>query len=145
MKFSLKTLLIFVTMAAVFLGLYQAIGDASFVFGMFGLLVFVGFAAHKVENPFPYWQCIGSIAILIFLLPPLGYRPTEAETIMSSILFAIGGYLAYAAIRHGHWSTRLLAIVVISPYLLFICLTLIEGLSNWERIVDYWMTEPTDL
>ena len=137
LTFSLKTLLNTVTLAALLLGLYLAIGPASLAIASLVLLVFAGFASHKANAPIPYWKCVGSGAILFYLLPPLGYQPLHAETILNSIVFAIGVFLVYSSIRHGHWSTRMLGIVVIIPYVFGFYLILQNAIRNWTDNVNY--------
>ncbi len=73
--FSLKTLLIIVTLATLFLGLHLVIGPASWAIDSFVLLVIAGFTSHMANTPVPYWKCVGSAAILFYLLPPLDYQP----------------------------------------------------------------------
>ena len=139
-KFSLETLMIIVTLAALFLGLHLVIGPASWAVASFLLLVFAGFASHMANIPVPYWKCVGSAAIFFYLLPPLDYRPGHAETIFNAILFAIGAFLVYSSIRHGHWSTQLLGMVVIIPYILLFALIVQNAINNWPDIVHYWST-----
>ena len=83
-------------------------------------------------NPF------ASVVILSYLLPPLGYRPTETDTIINAILFTIGGYLAYSSIRSGHWIPRLFGALVLTPYVIFVLMVTHHAYQNWSDLTEYW-------
>ena len=113
---------------------YAAIGPAKFFntlvpLALLASLFVAGFIAHENEKPAPYWSCVGSVVIFVFFaLPLLVFRPSEARLIIFgpsearliifACFFSIGGYLSYSAIRHGHWTTRILALLVMMAYVL---------------------------
>jgi len=103
---------------------YAAIGPAKFfntVVPLTWLASFfvAGFVAHENEKPAPYWSCVGSMVIFFFIaLPLLVFGPSEVGAILFACFFSIGGYLSYSAIRHGHWTTRILATLVMMAYAL---------------------------
>ena len=79
-----------------------------------------------------------SVIILSYLLPPLGYRPTETDTIVNAILFTTGGYLAYSSIRTGHWLPRLFGALVLTPYVIFVLMVTQRAYKNWPELTEYW-------
>ena len=140
MTFSLKTLLVAVTTAAVFLALYLAFGPVCFAGAFFALVGHAGISSHKEENSTPFWQCIVSGALLLFLLPPLGHTVFDnTETILIVFLFTLGLFLAYRSIRNGLPTTRILGVLIALPYLTFVFLLFYRASDDWANIAEYWL------
>lgn len=119
-QFSIKALLTLTTIVAVGVASFIAFGPIAFGIFIVGALIATGVIAHQNEVSVPFWGCTASTLILCFLLPPVGgYAPSNEEVIISVLMFTLGGYLAYSAIRRGHWLTRLFAACI------FLCYTLI--------------------
>ena len=139
MTFSVKTLMLCTLILAILLALYPLLGgDLALGLG-FSFLMFAGAESHRVKQPRPFWMAVGALAIFCYLLsPPLGYRPSELDAIVNSIVFTVGGYLAYAGIRSGHWSSRLLAGTVLLSYILVLLFAAHQCYSNWDTVQSYW-------
>ncbi len=132
---------IIVSMFASCLGLYLAIGPVCIAIGLIGFVIYVGIEAHKTKSAqIPYWQCVCSIMILIAILPPLGNLPSVSETIFKTILFGIGAFFAYSAIRHGQFLTKIIAAIALMPYLFGTLLIMQIGINSWSEIVRNWTT-----
>ena len=138
MTFSVKTLMVCTLILAVSLGLYPILGTDLFLWLGFTLFIYAGAESHRVKQPRPFWMSAGALAILHYLQPPLGYRPSELDVVVNSIVFTSGACLAYAGTRYGHWSSRLLAGVILVPYMLFFSFCAYRSYLNWNSVVRYW-------
>ena len=113
---------------------YAAIGPAKFFntlvpLALLASLFVAGFIAHENEKPAPYWSCVGSVVIFVFFALPLLvfgpskshaiiFGPSEAGAIFFAFVFSIGGYLSYYAVRHGHRTTQILGVLMLTAYAL---------------------------
>ena len=138
--YSLTTLFCLVTFACVTVSLMLLFGPSVLVLWLVALVVCAGVTAHHANNPVPFWKCVGSMAILMYLLPPLGYQPTEFQIIFDTFVFALGAYLGYACLRDGHWSSCMLSMAVLIPYFLYACMLALTTIQNWGEVVRYWTT-----
>lgn len=103
-----------------------------------GLVVFAGDAAYEANNTVPFWQCVTS-ALALALLTARHPFPSSQEAIIAAFVFAIGGFLAFKAIRNGHVSTQVLGIVVAAPYVALTCLVAHNAFDNWAGVTSYWL------
>ena len=137
--FSILGLLILTTVVALFIAVVPLLGAAVIPLFGFGLLIVVGVLAHGNNSALAFWAATGGFLMLFPLLSTLGlYVPRDSEVIAGCLIFGIGIYLAYYSIRHGHWATVVLGVLVISPYLFYLCAAVLQGLENWQDIVAYW-------
>ena len=127
------------------MAIYAAIGPAEFFEWLvpLALLAFffvAGFVAHKNEKPAPYWSCVGSVVIFFFFaLPLLAFGPSEAGAIFFAFVFSIGGYLSYYAVRHGHRTTQILGVLMLTAYALFFYEIAQCAIFNWDDVVNHWI------
>ena len=127
MQFSIKSLLLLITIAAGIAASFAAFGPNAIWIVAISALFAIGIAAHKNDSPAPFWGCLVSVLILGFLMPPVGrYTPTNEELIVQVLMFVLGGYLAYSGIKRGHWATKTLAAVLFSTYA-FVIISLIAN------------------
>ena len=117
---------------------YPIFGSGLFLFVGLAYVAYAGVSSNRIGQPQPFWMSIASFAIFAYLLPPLGYRPTETDAVINSILFTSGGYLAYSGIQSGHWSARLLAFFAMVPYIYVFFFFLYQSYTNWQNVIEYW-------
>ena len=133
------------------MALYAAIGPEMFFEALVPIafvvfLLLVGIVAHNNEKPAPYWSCIGSIVIYFsFLLPLLSlgpkllsFGPNETGVIFFACAFSIGGYMSYSAIRHGHWATRTLGLLVMTFYTIGFYAIAQNSIHSWDHVFNHW-------
>lgn len=138
LTFSLWSLLLLVTFSAVAIGLTMAVGPSMLILVPIVPLALIGYVAHKTEKPVPFWQCVGAIAILFTLVPPLGYRLNESDAVVGSICFGLAAWLNFRAMVNGQLATKLLAIVVAVPFVYGFTSLTIHGIRNHKQILDFW-------
>lgn len=104
-------------------------------------IVYAGAKAKTVNNELPFWQCILSILLSCLLVKDPILLRTEVSGIVFATLFASAAYLSYAAVRYGHWATRVLAAFVFCAYTVLFIVIVLSTLENWTFHVEYWQGE----
>ena len=143
MQFSIKSLIALTSLVAISLGAYAALGPTIFELAvptaiLLGI-IFAGISAHKSNVPVPFWKCL-TVYALIFFWGTSWHTgpPSDDEMIMMAVVFATGLVLSFSAIRHGHWATKIMGLLIFLPIVWGIGLHAYNALRNWSNIVDYW-------
>lgn len=127
--YSLQSLLIAMTIASFVLGFYLIVGPVSLLGAFLAMLVFAGAVSHQHHAGNEFWKCIASALIFLGLLV-FWSQIHEHGVISFSIAFGIGWLLVCSSILRGHWSTKLLGVFVIIPYLITFCFIVDGSIAN---------------
>ena len=102
-------------------------------------VAYVGYAAHAYEKAVPFWKCFVAGACLI--VDPGVHRYwylSDTEIIVTAVLSAAGAVLAFSAVWHGHWATKIFGVIVFLPFAMLIANTLYGATQSWSNVFEYW-------
>ncbi len=140
-KFTIWGLVLFTTLAAVFVKLSLLMGPLAIFLIAIPLVTTVGILSSNAGSPAPFWMCLTSLAILPFLAPPVGRHegPNDCQVVLFSVLVSVGSFLSYSALRYGHWSTLVRAVLVAIPYALIFAEIVSWAKNNYDSLSNYWL------
>lgn len=142
LQFSIKSLLIFTTVSALALGAHAALGAKVipvlvFCFAV-AALTRAGYVAHAEGKGIPFWKSIVAVLAAMFFPPMSRCGPSENEIIVMAVVVGVCVVFSYSAVRHGHWATKVVGMLVFFPSVAFIAITAFDALRSWSNVVDYW-------
>lgn len=139
-KFTLSSLFVLTLLVAIFLAVAPFV-DLDVLFLTYcAFIVFALAKSVRANGGVYYFQFACSLMILLSFLPELGpYSPSDTQVVVNAGLLGIGMWLSFNAVRHGHWSTKLAAILPLCMLSVFAFYALKFGVLHTDYVVDYWL------
>ena len=139
MQFSVKTLLLLTAAHAVFLAVCVAVGVSEALFCAVPATIAVfGYVAHQKDKAAPFWKTVIAGVLFVVVLPTHTGVLRNFEVVIAAIAAGFSFVLSLSAIRHGHWTTNILAIPIFLLGAFFIGAVIVEGWENWAFVDAYW-------
>ena len=115
--FSISNLLLWTTVVALVIAMVQLLGPVVIPLVLICMVAVIGGVAHGQDNAPPFWAALGSGVATTWGLPLLlAFRPTTLGVVAGCFYVGLAICLAYYSIRAGHWTTKLLVLLVVIPY-----------------------------
>ena len=119
-QFSIRTLLIVTAYVAVLTILAVSFGPGPpMAVTVSTALAACCYQAHRSNKAVYFYMCFVAMAILLTM--PLHYPIrylSDTDVIAYCIFIGLGAWMSLAAIRRGHWCTKILGIFVFTSYIL---------------------------
>ena len=139
-RFSVRELLLATTLVAVSCFLFGKAGASPIWLLAAPALYSAWVTARENNREVPFWMTV-SAGVLPVFVPSLflHYQRESEETVVVIAIFGgLGTYLVFCGVMRGHWTTKILAYLVLVPYTLLVASAVLGFLSYPDFYFDYW-------
>ena len=144
LQFSIKSLLLLMSAAALLLSLYAAFGPRiagpAFAIGIPVGLIVAGVSTRGTKESIAFWKCM-VVYVLLFLWGINTHTgpSSEPEIVCTAVVIAVGIVLSFSSMVYGRWTTKIMAAIAFLPLVLLATTAIYYSASqNWSNIVRYW-------